>query len=575
MPKAKAVANKPEDAKDTTNIIVEFELFELPTAFHKAGLAGLVLLIESLKQRHQLDEESARYELTPTAGRFVFTKSLLQALMNDLYDAQTVEVKVKSKWQGATPVRMEEITEEIDGKSKKVKLFVYEQVQPKGNFFANVFEGEKEAWLKLWRDMIWNIPRGRPTTRIPFNNMAAGKPSGEGEAAWAALLKTEKTRAKNAFHTEKLSSALFPGAQAVNAEGIPFEGRAEQNLLLHFWPLTALLYVPQIVNRDGAVEFAGYTLAVPEVSDLPRFIEDYPRLLHNLKPDRRGYRPAGAVIDIAAEGALAFLDHLASITDGKVKTSGLRYSVKSVEYLHLVKEGNNIKTMAARRLASSKEMIQQYHELVTPHLESVRYRHPLFRRGLLLALLDNLEWHQPFSKILSTYDSTLFLRQPRKSEESDRKGPPQFANDAARKLRDVTRLFTQYLERMKSMPDAQKQATPLAVIVNRVVRNYIKARAKEKTQIDPEKYKSAEGKLDHGALPKEFNEAKQKLALGLMLEFRSRKEQAFVDHFASTFFSVTQRISDRDQLELADALTNPERSEDLKTLTLLSLSANS
>jgi hypothetical protein len=60
-----------------------------------------------------------------------------------------------------------------------------------------------------------------------------------------------------------------------------------------------------------------------------------------------------------------------------------------------------------------------------------------------------------------------------------------------------------------------------------------------------------------------------------MLEFRSRKYQAFTDHFAATFFSVTQRLAESDRLLLAESLTAEDRQDDLKTLTLLSLSANS
>lgn len=575
MAKPKASAKKKANANEPTEVVIEYDLLDLPTAFHNAGMAGLVLLIESLKDRQKLGDKLATYETTATTLRVVFTRSLLKTLMDDLYDADVIEVKVKSKWQGATVKRIEETTEERDGKEKKLKLFVYDQIQPKGSFFANVFDAEKNVWLKLWRDMIWNIPRGRPTTRIPFNNRAMGNSSGEGETAWAELLKVTKARSKNGFHTEKLSSALFPGAQAVNAEGVPFEGRAEQNLLLHFWPLVMRLYVPQLVESDGSTAFVGYTLAIPEVSNLTRFVTDYPKLLHELKPDVRGYRPAEAIIDIAAEGALAFLDHLAVVTSHNVETSILRLSVKAIEYLHLVKEGNNIKTMAAGRVSPDRRLIEQYHDLVAPPSEAIRFRHPLFRRGLLLALLNHDLWHRPFGRILDTFDAKLFVRQPRNSKDAERKGPPQFSNDAAKKFRHVTLLFTQTVERTKAMPDAEKLRAPLAVIVNRIVRQYVNERAKKKSGIDPEKYKSPEGGTDYKAIPSEFMKSKQELALGLMYEFRSRKEQAFVDHFAATFFSVTQRIAEGDRLELADALTNLERREDLKTLTLLSLSANS
>src|SRR5690606_36040079 len=127
----------------------------------------------------------------------------------------------------------------------------YRIVQPKGTFLKGLFPDEDGLWLKLWRDMLWSIPRGRPTTREPFNQRAERLVCKEGPNAWDDLLKFQKARTKNGIHTAEISSALLPGAQAVNAESVPFEGRAEQNLLLHFWPLTVLVFDPRFVDDDG------------------------------------------------------------------------------------------------------------------------------------------------------------------------------------------------------------------------------------------------------------------------------------------------------------------------------------
>lgn len=126
-----------------------------------------------------------------------------------------------------------------------------------------------------------------------------------------------------------------------------------------------------------------------------------------------------------------------------------------------------------------------------------------------------------------------------------------------------------------TIPDASPVTAPPAVIVNRVIRGYLLARTKDKSKIDPDKFKNSDGEIDYKSIPSEFNDVKQKLAMSLFLEFRSRRDQAFADHFAATFFSVTHRFAENDRLELANLLTIPERRDDLKTLTLLSLSANS
>ena len=149
---------------------MHYDLHELPTAQHKAGLAGLLLQIESMKQRRErgfdLGEPPTIDEQTPTSATFTFTEASTRALFDDLYDAAVVEASVKSKWQGATLKRTDEVMVTVDGKEKKEARYVYDVVQPTGPFLrSHVGEEDAGAWHKLWRDMLWQIPRGRPTTR--------------------------------------------------------------------------------------------------------------------------------------------------------------------------------------------------------------------------------------------------------------------------------------------------------------------------------------------------------------------------------------------------------------------------
>src|SRR5205085_1019051 len=112
-----------------------------------------------------------------------------------------------------------------------------------------------------------------------------------------------QAKATGEFYTAEVASSLWLGAQATNAEAIPFQGRAEQTLLLHFWPLTVLVFAPQQIDADGQGEFVGYVLAIPEVADLENFLADYPIMLGDLSDEIRGYRPAEAILDLPAQGA--------------------------------------------------------------------------------------------------------------------------------------------------------------------------------------------------------------------------------------------------------------------------------
>ena len=147
-------------------ISIEYRLSDLPTAFHKAGLAGLLLLVKSLHARGKSIVPSEVYDIDGDKVTIVFSESLCSLLMNDLYNAKTIEIRSKSKWQGAT-IKREEMQEKTKGgKTTKSKVLVYDAVQPAGEFFVAHFPDGDGLWLKLWRDMLWNIPRSRPTTRI-------------------------------------------------------------------------------------------------------------------------------------------------------------------------------------------------------------------------------------------------------------------------------------------------------------------------------------------------------------------------------------------------------------------------
>ena len=56
-------------------------------------------------------------------------------------------------------------------------------------------------------------------------------------------------------------------------------------------------------------------------------------------------------------------------------------------------------------------------------------------------------------------------------------------------------------------------------------------------------------------------------------EFRSRRDQAFTEHFAGTFFAATQTVKQKDLAFLAVQLRT--NLDEVKTLTLMALSANS
>jgi CRISPR-associated protein Cmx8 len=560
--------------------VVRYDLFALPTAQHKAGLAGLLLQVRSMADRGLPSEsipEVLAGELTPTSAAVRFTERSVQALFDDLYDARVVEVPVKSRWAGEPPKR-EELVPDTDpetGQVTRSRRFIYDVVQPQGHFLRQHLPAMDPArdWLKLWRDMLWEIPRGIPQTRLPFRDRAEGRPCREGPAAWAALQAVERLRRKNEFYTAEVSGALWLGAQAANAEAVPFRGRAEHNLLLHFWPLTALVFVPQQIDNDGQGQFVGYALAIPEVADLEAFCDDYPLTLHELRPEVRGFRPAGAIIDLPAQAALEFLEALARLAQRAVARKRIADAVSAVEYLHLAKRGNAIKSLAAGRVAPEPGLLDQYLAIAGDAGRTSPYRNPLFRAGLLLALLRGRAWHEALAPALAERPWPFFLRGPR----APRSLPP-FATDVAAKFEAERRAHDQDLEVYREMSKSNPAAgapprPPLSVLVHRLVRTYALRKAEERSGLrwkDFKDRKTADGRVD---VPEPFREARKKVTADAFLAMRSRREQDFVDYFTATVCSVGQSLREEEFAVVADALLT--RPEDVKTLTLLALSANS
>src|SRR5262249_34014786 len=152
------------------------------------------------------------------------------------------------------------------------------------------------------------------------------------------------------------------------------------------------------------------------------------------------------------------------------------------------------------------------------------YRNPFFRRGLLLALLNDRQWYEPMATALAERPAPFFVQ----SSESPR-NLSWFWQDARTKFEAIATEHQEALERMKmSTPTDAKAArpeTPLPLLVHRLVQAYVLRKTEEKSGHKWEDFKNK--KTDDGriAVPSEYREAKDKIASGIFLEMRSRREQ--------------------------------------------------
>ncbi len=320
-----------------------------------------------------------------------------------------------------------------------------------------------------------------------------------------------------------------------------------------------MVYVPRFVDGDGNFHIGRrdkedktkhFCLAIPDVADLRGFVENYPRLLAGLDPETAVYRPKESLIDMAAEGGISFIEHLARLAPqiaGNVETRG---NVSGIDYMHLNQDGNIVRLVSTGRVAYSKHLAEDYLNIVGRAGQKPPYSNPLFRRGLMLALLDNKPWFQPFGKLFAEWDVSFFVPTD---------APPKllwFWADARKHLR---LLETRVKDSIPEAPPDEDEI--LASTVNRLVYRYLTSRIEA---------------AGVAKTPADTSEARRKLAERLFLELRSRREQAFVDHFTNTFFSVPQYLGQKPAPKMFERIAKAlfDRSEDVKTLTLMALSAN-
>jgi CRISPR-associated protein Cmx8 len=381
-----------------------FDLFTLPTAQHRAGLAGLLVLVESMRRRKikVLPEISVHSDGTVTVA---LTRKTLASTFNDLYDAATEEresprKRTDKKKREIKPLRQEKRT---DPKTHKEKtLFIYPQIVPKAAFLVGF--GMPPVWLKLWREAIWGTLRGLPRTRIPYEERAERQTVSEANATWKELQKFHEHRAQNEIYTVNIASSIFLGAQAANAERVPFRGRADEVFLLHFWPVVMGVYAPQVIDREGGSKFTNsYVLVVPDVSDLKGFVKEFPDTTAELTLELAGFRPRGAVISLPQEGGLEYLRHLTRLARAKAQRGDLAYSIAGVDIFELEKQGNNIHMLSADRVSVAPSLLDKY--------EAIRdnYHDPLFKRQRILNLLRGEPWYRGFDQLFSGNDSKRFI----------------------------------------------------------------------------------------------------------------------------------------------------------------------
>lgn len=522
---------------------LRYDLADLPSSQHRAGLAGLVAMLDWRRDSVGSTKGIARLaELSFSHAILELDQAGLEDLFDHLYAAteeDRPEPKPRRNKKTGEAVlwrRTEEreVANAKTGKTTTKTYYLYPQIVPRGAFLLErdpTREGEGGLWVKLWRDMTWQIMRGVPATRKPYEERAQGKATTDAKKMWAALAKNSGRGT-----SIELPSTYFLGAQAQTAEGVAFRDRAHHLLLLHFWSLVAQVYVPQVLGDDGRGKPVGYAVVVPDILDLEAFAGDLTDLLLSRSTGQRGYRPSDAVVDLPLESALELMWRLRQLVH-KRAGRGIDDIVTGFDVLHVEKDGNNVRVRSVERLPPSNELIEAY--VPTRELWSL-----LFRQQWLRNVVSGRPRWSNFDRICATTSIASTFNDYR------------FRHDAREMFRRAKEMTLDNTENAS----AEEADDTLEALVLQIAKRYVASKVERKHGLKWNSEKRGD-----------FAKHTEAVARDAFLAVRSRSDADFPEYFTATLCSVAQFLPPKRFEQLSRALlTDPAR---VRTLTLMALSA--
>jgi CRISPR-associated protein Cmx8 len=538
-----AAAEKPrEDAPDDGPITVRWDLAELPSSQHKAGLAGLAICVGYLRRKPDFTNV-CEVEIDPGGLTLRVDRAGMQRLFDDVYDAsleeQAREKPLMNKAKEEIPPKRTSEKTVVDKKGieKTKTVYVYDQVVPKGGIIGEwdvAPAGSQKLWLKLWRDLVWTTLRGVPATREPYEARAESRAATDGAEAWDEL-------AHGPMESVPLPSTYYLGAQATTAENVSFRDVARIRVLLHFWPFAIPIYVPAAVDRDGNRDFVGYALAIPDIVDLEGFVADWAQLARERGTEASGYRPRDAIVDVAAEAGLDLARRVFEAIARREGAAATRPWIHAVDVFHVEKEGNNVRVRSVSRLDLRRERVDKY-----ARIRGV-YWSAEFRRRQILNILEDRDWWYGFGRLCAITPEDLTIKDSK------------FRRDCRIALTEVEMSAT-----------ASEDEKTLKHFIYQITRTYVFGRLASKYKLTWDAALAAA----NPTWKSDYEDKKAKIAREAFLSVRSRTGADFVSYFTGTICSIPQRLNERAFLEVARALHDPQQIEEVRSLTLLALSAN-
>jgi CRISPR-associated protein Cmx8 len=195
--------------------------------------------------------------------------------------------------------------------------------------------------------------------------------------------------------------------------------------------------------------------------------------------------------------------------------------------------------LGVSRVDAIRSMVDEY-----ARVRGGNYWSPIFRRQRISNVLEGKSWWWGFARLCSTTPDEMTIRHK------------SFQHDCKAALTEVE---------MKQ--DVAETEQTLEHLIFQRIQAYVLGKTERKYKLSWEKAKG------NPTQEKDYSEKKEKVGREAFLAVRSRTGADFVAYFTSTICSVPQRTSEEKFLEIARALMDPKGIEQVRSLTLLALSA--
>jgi|JI9StandDraft_1071089.scaffolds.fasta_scaffold06291_4 CRISPR-associated protein Cmx8 len=622
--------NKKELLEEIKEISLEYKLHELPSSQHKAGLAGLYLIIDWLDKQDINKELIKKTELTETGLKVTLTKKDVKDLFDEIYKPTLIDIESKSEPLGVEfttferrekttfyyyeieskslkkdkdtkkeiqPIReiVKEIPDNKSGKLKNIKFYIYEEkLQEKKEIddeeIDPIREEEVEDVITYYAykkdyplgsflyafdkstDNVWvKIWREMQWLLRGFKQQEPFK---------SRLENKDFSKDANDFWEvlikdnpmNDLSKVLFLSAQNNNAENVDFKETTKNKLLLHFWIFVAQPYAYWTQRKDKnkyKTDEHGFIIAIPDIAKLESFIFIFSDLIQNQDKEIKKYpikRPEQAVVYLPSLAGLLLLKNIHDILRRKINAN---YSdvVYGIDLFHYDFEWKSGK--AKKNRASIFKGYTRIKPNIDLENKSVGIKRLYKNFFFQKQLLQNL--FEGRDELYNFYN----LFSTREYEYFFNYWEGEFKPDAKMYFDEKE------IKGEQDMSEEEKIPKTIEPLVHQIIRTYVSTKLETKFQTtlvwDKEK-KVYWSKSRNAPANEDDYKNKSKIAKEAFLAIRSRKDKDdFITYFTSTICSVSQRLGEEGYTVLAESLYNKNESvgwEKIRALSMLALSAN-